>query len=160
MNDSKKQWVLDNPDKVRSYKRKYCERNKEKVNKAKKEWRLKNPDYYKQYLKGYDKKRKFYPERIVYMKDYHRNWHYKKKYGLSFEDIQKIWEKCQGICEICRVKTIFKDRKSNGFALDHKHNTKKIRGVLCQRCNLGIGLFKDSIKFLESAKKYLQKKPM
>lgn len=35
------------------------------------------------------------------------------------------------------------------------NNSKKVRGLLCQQCNTGLGMFKDNIKYLESAIDYL-----
>ncbi len=43
------------------------------------------------------------------------------------------------------------------FSVDHNHNTGKVRGLLCNNCNAGIGLFQDSIKILEKALLYLKK---
>lgn len=40
--------------------------------------------------------------------------------------------------------------------VDHDHRTGYIRGILCSRCNFGIGKFKDSVELLLSAVNYLQ----
>lgn len=53
-------------------------------------------------------------------------------------------------CAICRVSFT-----SNGH-IDHNHVTLRIRGLLCKACNQGLGLFKDSVDILESAKRYLE----
>jgi hypothetical protein len=42
-------------------------------------------------------------------------------------------------------------------AVDHCHTTGKIRGLLCNGCNKGLGLFLDSTKLLQNAKEYLEK---
>lgn len=41
--------------------------------------------------------------------------------------------------------------------VDHDHNTNKIRGLLCSRCNMGLGFFDDSIEGLTKAINYLKK---
>lgn len=41
------------------------------------------------------------------------------------------------------------------LVVDHDHSTKKIRGVLCNKCNKGLGLFRDSPDLLEYARIYL-----
>jgi hypothetical protein len=54
-------------------------------------------------------------------------------------------------CKICE------QHNPNHFALhiDHCHITKRVRGLLCSRCNQGIGLLRHSEHLLEKAKKYL-----
>jgi hypothetical protein len=58
-----------------------------------------------------------------------------------------------GCCKIC--KTHYSEF-SKRLAVDHDHNTGKIRGLLCLYCNTGLGKFKDSTKLLNEAIKYLE----
>jgi hypothetical protein len=44
------------------------------------------------------------------------------------------------------------------LGVDHDHITGKVRGLLCNDCNLGIGHFKDNIEKLKLAIKYLEEK--
>lgn len=46
-----------------------------------------------------------------------------------------------------------------GLVVDHDHSTGLIRGLLCTNCNTGLGMFKDNIKILEAAIKYLKDPP-
>lgn len=56
---------------------------------------------------------------------------------------------CNGVCEICkRLCRIHRD---------HCHRTGKSRGGLCQKCNLGLGLFNDNTALLRAAVKYLER---
>ena len=57
-------------------------------------------------------------------------------------------KKQNGVCAICFGKT-------KKLHIDHCHKTKKVRGILCARCNLALGLFGDQIKYLENAISYL-----
>jgi len=50
-------------------------------------------------------------------------------------------------CTICGDET--------ELVVDHCHSTHKIRGMLCNRCNKGLGLFRDSTDILEFARIYL-----
>jgi len=41
------------------------------------------------------------------------------------------------------------------LAIDHNHLTNKVRGLLCNKCNQGIGFFNDNVHLLSEAIKYL-----
>jgi len=47
--------------------------------------------------------------------------------------------------------------KATTLAVDHNHDTGKVRELLCNTCNNGLGCFKDDPKLLQSAIKYLNK---
>lgn len=55
-----------------------------------------------------------------------------------------------GVCAICGTAPA-----GQALALDHCHDTGKIRGLLCKHCNLGLGLFKDDTTLLTKAREYL-----
>lgn len=65
-----------------------------------------------------------------------------------------------GLCKICsKPETMLSNGKTRvvkKLAIDHDHDTKKIRGLLCHRCNTGIGGFYESIELLQSAIDYLK----
>jgi len=50
-------------------------------------------------------------------------------------------------CTICGA--------NSDLVVDHNHRTNKIRGMLCNRCNQGLGQFKDDPMLLEMARIYL-----
>ena len=77
----------------------------------------------------------------------------KRDYSLSLADYDLLKQNQNNCCAICKVKL------QNGMQVhvDHCHTTGIVRGVLCRWCNLGLGHFKDSQKFLKSAQDYLQK---
>lgn len=84
-----------------------------------------------------------------------------KKYGISLDEFWSYWIIFKGKCSICQNDLKLPERRQGQsldvVAVDHDHNTGQIRGLLCNRCNKGLGLFKDSPKLLESAANYLKK---
>ena len=86
--------------------------------------------------------------------------HYKRKYGISLDELNDIW-----IQQDCKYNICEKDlpdptadrvrHREGTFHLDHCHQTGEIRGLLCNRCNMGIGLLDDDISRLEAAIRHL-----
>lgn len=75
------------------------------------------------------------------------------KYGLSLAQRQRLLEQNNYCCYLCnRPAKIF---PSKGLHVDHNHETGKVRGMLCNRCNRGLGFFKDSASELRKAADYL-----
>jgi hypothetical protein len=85
-----------------------------------------------------------------YDAEVHRRSWLKVKYGLTEEDYQKLFRKQRGRCCICQK------RLGSRTAVDHDHETGFVRGLLCLRCNTGLGLFEDNIRLLAAAIVYLQ----
>jgi hypothetical protein len=61
----------------------------------------------------------------------------------------------KGCCAICGVH---QDNVTKRFSVDHNHSTGKVRGLLCQNCNAGLGNFMDDISNLKSAIEYLEER--
>jgi hypothetical protein len=80
----------------------------------------------------------------------------KYKYGSSIENYKEMEVAQKGRCAICGDPPT-KKFKFSRFDLDHDHITKKVRGLLCNPCNMGLGNFKDSAERLEKAVIYLKK---
>lgn len=70
-------------------------------------------------------------------------------YGVSETQYQEQYRLQDGVCAICKN---IPDRRR--LDVDHCHKTGKIRGLLCQKCNRGLGNFGDSLLTLISAVKY------
>ena len=69
-----------------------------------------------------------------------------------------IFSEQSGGCAICGVQlTIYEGLSSNDAVVDHDHDTDQIRGLLCRRCNLGIGYFDDNPENVLRAAEYLLK---
>ena len=104
----------------------------------------------KKYHKIYNQSKAF-KEYQKYLRDsgYSKNYHLKRNHGISLKDFKKILKSQNGVCAICHTKS------HKNLYVDHNHKTGKIRGLLCQKCNFGLGQFNDSIILLNNAIKYL-----
>lgn len=109
------------------------------------EWRRKNIDY----VKAYDIKRR--PPEVQ------RSMKLKMSYGLSSNDYNLILKQQNGSCAICGISQSELKGRFKNLCVDHCHTTGKVRGLLCQGCNRGIGLLKDNVSVLEKAASYIKK---
>ena len=76
-----------------------------------------------------------------------------RKYGLCEGAYKELLDSQDNKCAICESE--FGDTKK--VHVDHCHTTGKVRGILCQYCNIGLGSMKDDIDVLYKAIKYLTK---
>jgi hypothetical protein len=97
---------------------------------------------YRQTVNGYQQK---FRERTGYGRD----WELRNRYGITLEEWIHMVETVDGKCEICGGE--------DHLCVDHCHETGKIRGVLCRRCNLVIGQLGDTVEHVRRAVKYLEK---
>lgn len=82
-----------------------------------------------------------------------RDRHLKKRYGFTTVEKVALLTKQGGVCAICRTD---KPTGRNGWHVDHCHTTGKVRGVLCSKCNMAIGLLKDDPNVVNAAELYLR----
>ena len=75
-----------------------------------------------------------------------------RRLGLSL-DLLPVILNHSGKCDICQGNPT--DRW-NTLHIDHCHNTGRYRGMLCGKCNKGLGLFNDNTETLQKARMYLQ----
>ena len=76
------------------------------------------------------------------------------KYGMRETDYAHRVLGQDGLCAICGERPA---GKRPALCVDHCHNSKAVRGLLCSACNSGLGYFKDSPARLASAISYLSK---
>jgi len=77
----------------------------------------------------------------------------KHSYGITPEEYNERLEDQKGLCKICGTDK--PTGKWKVFAVDHCHYTGRVRGLLCNECNRGIGLLRDSAELLRKAADYL-----
>lgn len=75
----------------------------------------------------------------------------KRKYGITIEEYDDMMEKQNGLCAIC-----FQKDADKRLAIDHCHTSNIVRGLLCAKCNVALGLFADDTHRLQRAIEYLQ----
>lgn len=120
-----KEWRLNNPEKKKAYDT---------------QWYIDNEDYNKNY---YERNKELWRTRDLM-----------KKFGLTQEKYQEMFDNQKGVCNICHMSETAKDKKF--LSVDHDHKTGKIRGLLCGNCNKSLGGFKDNTVYLHNAIKYLE----
>lgn len=112
--------------------RKEC---KDCKNAAAKQWRKDNPENVEKHLKRMRERAK------------------ERRYKITQLEFDKLLKDQKNKCAICSNK--FKDSKDTH--IDHCHNSSKVRGLLCNSCNVALGQFQDNIEFMENSIKYLKK---
>lgn len=70
------------------------------------------------------------------------------RYGITQEVYQAMYQDQAGQCAIC-------DDWYEVLSIDHCHSSKVVRGLLCKRCNFGLGQFRDDTGLLARAIEYL-----
>lgn len=99
-------------------------------------------------------KKKIREQRISYRQNNRekvRAVHVLRAYGLSAEEHGALLSSQNGCCAICRSAP-----RNKPLYVDHDHRTGKARGLLCNRCNTGLGAFSDTADGLKKALSYLE----
>ena len=78
----------------------------------------------------------------------------KHRHGLTQDEYDRMLQLQAGCCAICRVTN--PGTVHGWFVVDHNHATGVVRGLLCDRCNLGLGQFEDDSSRLIAAAQYLR----
>lgn len=87
-----------------------------------------------------------------------RNHDLKDLYGMTLKQYEAMLEAQNFVCAICMCSETVKSLRGKPIMLsvDHCHATDVVRGLLCMKCNHGIGLFYESAVLLENAARYLE----
>ena len=72
-------------------------------------------------------------------------------YGMTPEDVTQMLSDQYSACAIC-----WRHLELADVNVDHCHTTGEVRGILCKRCNSGLGFFRDNQRYLASAIEYLK----
>lgn len=110
-----RQWATLNRDKIRRYHREYDLRNRPRRRKIWRRWYLSHRDSFRESRKI---------RRLRY------------NYGLSREQYEKMIAEQKGKCALCN--------RAVRLEIDHEHNSRHVRGLLCRECNLAVGCIEIS----------------
>ena len=151
-----KQWRKNHSDKDKKYREKGKEKKnsimREKYNKNKKHEHERSKKYYQKHKE----KRKVYRESRKISK---RNSNLQRQFGITLDDYNRMSQQQNGVCAICgKPETAHNQGGLRPLSVDHDHKTGKVRGLLCGRCNTGLGQFQENKLFLLSAITYLMEK--
>jgi hypothetical protein len=136
------------------------EKQKEYLKKYRIQYRIDNLDKLKQDSKDWNNNNKdkhresnskwFQENRELTYSRYKVN-RLKHIYGLTINEYNQMFVDQNGTCAICKKNQI----NGKNLSVDHDHQTSKVRGLLCNNCNSGLGFFKDNIENLTEAINYL-----
>ncbi len=118
------------PNKFAVWNAAYRERNRETLAARQREWNALNPDKIKAMNLS--------------------------KYGLTLSAFKRMLRSQDYTCAICPTEIKAGVNGKRAACVDHCHKTGVVRGLLCTRCNLGLGMFRDSPRRLRMAVQYLQ----
>lgn len=163
-NELNKQWRADNKEKIATHNKEYRARDPEKTKRKRREQYLKHWDTVKQYRDDNKEKiKQWFLDHPEHVREYRSkyNWLYRMKmeYGLSPQEYDEMLMKQGGVCAICgkeEIEPYNSTVRIGRLCVDHNHETGELRGLLCMRCNRGIGLFRDDANILKRASEYLE----
>lgn len=123
--------------------RAWYQQNREHVIDRVKKWRAENPERARATQRAANTRRK--PAA--------RDHHLKKNFGISQADYERMLEEQGGGCALCGRPP----REGAALHVDHDHVTGAVRGLLCFRCNGGIGQLGENEELLAAAAAYVSR---
>jgi len=158
-----------NKERISQRKKAYNETNKEKARQRHKAWYEANKEQVKQQSRAYrqtnrEKVNAYQHNNLERFRERRREWdknHPEVKraywithnYNITIDEWNGLYERQKGLCAICSEVLII-GRKT---VVDHCHDTNKVRGILCRKCNTGIGMLSDNPDTVLRAYEYLAK---
>lgn len=116
----------------REAQRRYTKRHRKRVREAMRRYRARHPET---------------------VGKYNRILHLRRKFKITEADYQTLLEKQNGRCAVC--PRLASEERYGRLHIDHDHINNRIRGLLCQRHNMVLGLVKDNVNTLKELIEYL-----
>ena len=76
-----------------------------------------------------------------------------KDFGINADQYEAMLKEQNYVCAICNKPDIC----NRDLAVDHCHNTKRVRGLLCTNCNMALGKFQDDLQIIQNAIEYISR---
>ena len=147
--ETSKRYRLKHPERAAASKKKWQSENPGAQAEATRRWQLENPDWWRKWAADNPEKRAASALRWrVKNADTMTERMRRLRYGITPQQFSDIIESQDGLCDICA-------EPMDKPVVDHDHATKKVRGLLCQPCNRGLGAFRDEPDSLRAAVEYL-----
>jgi hypothetical protein len=142
--------VYKDIEKKKAQRRKYYQAHKDQIRERQKEYRK---EFYQRH-KEVEKKAhaKWVNKNKERWKEWTTNFHLEKNYSITLKEYSELLDKQEGVCAICGSRP-----GKRKLAVDHVHTSGIVRGLLCMKCNIGLGNFKEDINLLRKAIAYLRK---
>ena len=88
---------------------------------------------------------------------YIRRLNLERRFGITLEQYEEMYQQQQGLCAICNRPETFVNEKGvvAPLSVDHNHTTRKVRQLLCRQCNSTLGLMGEKVERLQACIDYL-----
>jgi len=133
-------------ERTREYQRQWRIRNSARMSEYQKQYRSEN----RERLLEYDRTKR---DTTANYETHGRKHHLRRKYGITIEKYAEMLRLQDGRCAICKTDNPGKGKRH--FHVDHDHLSGKVRGLLCVKCNMGIGSFDDDVMLMHMAAAYV-----
>ena len=139
MSERNKEYYSENKEKLLEQRKEYYSENKDKISERAKKYYQNNREARLKYQHD-NKERK----KCLYLQ---------RNFGITLDDYNEMLEAQEHRCAGC---LIHEDELRSALAVDHCHQTGKIRGLLCDACNLALGKLNDNPTTLRRLTEYLE----
>jgi hypothetical protein len=143
----------------REDRKQYYTKNREKLLERNRQYYVKNQEKSKQYnIKNREKILDYHKKYNAENREKTKNGKLKSTYGIGLDEFKKILEEQNYKCKICgaELELVFGRKNKKTPHVDHNHKTGRIRGVLCNSCNVMLGCACDNLEVFEKAIEYLR----
>lgn len=148
LRDRNKKWFAENVDRKRELNRRWRKENADRVRE------LVQRNYQNNKDAILARRRAWYAKQSAEALQELRRRGNLGRYGLTVKAYQDLLDKQGGGCAVCGAKP--KNNRKRFLSVDHCHSSKKVRGILCDGCNMGLGCLGDSPERLRAAAAYLE----